>query len=71
MEAAIHQADQFIEAGAEILDIGGESTRPGSQTVDAYEEMKQSSRLSRQLHPPIPRSLFLWTPTKQLLQMQL
>jgi len=41
MEAAIHQADQFIEAGAEILDIGGESTRPGSQTVDAYEEMKR------------------------------
>ncbi len=36
--AAVSQAQQFIADGADILDIGGESTRPGSQPVTADEE---------------------------------
>ncbi len=36
---ALEQASQFIAAGADILDIGGESTRPGSQPVGTEEEM--------------------------------
>lgn len=36
---ALAQARGFIEAGADILDVGGESTRPGAQTVDADEEI--------------------------------
>jgi dihydropteroate synthase len=36
--AAIEQAIHFIDAGAEILDIGGESTRPGAARVSADEE---------------------------------
>lgn len=36
-EAAERAAD-MIEAGATILDVGGESTRPGSKPVDAEEE---------------------------------
>lgn len=39
LESALAQANRFIEAGADILDIGGESTRPGSQLVDADEEL--------------------------------
>ncbi|MBU2091344.1 MAG: dihydropteroate synthase, partial [Alphaproteobacteria bacterium] len=35
---AIRQAEAQVAAGATILDIGGESTRPGSQPVDAAEE---------------------------------
>jgi len=34
-------ARHFIEAGADILDIGGESTRPGSQPVGADEEKQR------------------------------
>ncbi len=37
--AALQQARRFVAAGADILDIGGESTRPGSQTVSAAEEL--------------------------------
>lgn len=37
--AALAQARGFIEAGADILDVGGESTRPGAQTIDADEEI--------------------------------
>jgi dihydropteroate synthase len=37
--AALEQARRFVAAGADILDIGGESTRPGSQPVTAAEEI--------------------------------
>jgi dihydropteroate synthase len=30
LDAALNQAQKHIEAGADILDIGGESTRPGA-----------------------------------------
>ncbi|MCX6038034.1 MAG: dihydropteroate synthase, partial [Chloroflexi bacterium] len=39
--AALVQARNFLAAGADILDIGGESTRPGSQPVDAEEEKQR------------------------------
>jgi dihydropteroate synthase len=35
---ALKQARLFLSAGADILDIGGESTRPGARTVSADEE---------------------------------
>lgn len=36
--AAIEQARRFLDAGADILDVGGESTRPGAAAVDPAEE---------------------------------
>ena len=36
---ALEQAEEFLAFGADILDIGGESTRPGSQPVSAGEEL--------------------------------
>ncbi len=36
---ALNQAEEFIESGVDILDIGGESTRPGAQVVTVSEEM--------------------------------
>ncbi|MEW8627257.1 MAG: dihydropteroate synthase [Candidatus Thiodiazotropha sp.] len=38
-DAAIEHALQMIEEGAAIIDIGGESTRPGAQPVTAQQEM--------------------------------
>lgn len=38
-ELAVNKALKMIEDGADILDIGGESTRPGSEPVTAEEEM--------------------------------
>ena len=34
VEAALEQAQRFVAAGADILDVGGESTRPGAQPVE-------------------------------------
>ena len=36
---AVAQAKQFVADGADIIDIGGESTRPGSTPLDAAEEL--------------------------------
>jgi dihydropteroate synthase len=41
VKAAIDQALQFVESGADILDIGGESTRPGSLPVSEGEELER------------------------------
>jgi dihydropteroate synthase len=37
--AAVAQAKTFLKAGVHILDVGGESTRPGSEPVGAAEEL--------------------------------
>lgn len=37
--AAIDHAHQLIDEGADILDVGGESTRPGAQPVSADQEL--------------------------------
>jgi dihydropteroate synthase len=38
---ALEHAERMVEEGADILDIGGESTRPGSLEVDATEERRR------------------------------
>jgi len=38
-EAALQQARTMVEAGADCLDIGGESTRPGADPVPVQEEI--------------------------------
>ena len=37
--AVVDQGRAMIEAGAHILDVGGESTRPGSEAVSVYDEL--------------------------------
>ena len=41
IETAVNKAALFIEQGAFILDIGGESTRPGAEKVDVTEEINR------------------------------
>ncbi|MBO8165511.1 MAG: dihydropteroate synthase [Brevibacillus sp.] len=39
VERAVQHARELVEAGADIIDIGGESTRPGAEPVDLSEEL--------------------------------
>ena len=41
VERAVDHAREMIEAGADIIDIGGESTRPGAEPVSEAEEMRR------------------------------
>ena len=40
-EAILEQAEKMLHEGAAILDIGGQSTRPGSKPINAGEELKR------------------------------
>ena len=40
-EVALRHAEEMIAEGADILDIGGESTRPGGQSVAPEEELRR------------------------------
>ncbi|SKB00228.1 dihydropteroate synthase [Caloramator quimbayensis] len=41
VDLALHRALEMIEEGADILDIGGESTRPGSEPISEDEEIER------------------------------
>ena len=40
--SAIRRAQEMVEEGADIIDIGGESTRPGSEPVPLEEEISRT-----------------------------
>ena len=40
-DAALEQAERLLADGADILDLGGESTRPGAQGIPAEEELRR------------------------------
>jgi dihydropteroate synthase len=41
VQGAVQQGRRFVEEGADILDVGGESTRPGHTPVDVEEELRR------------------------------
>jgi dihydropteroate synthase/2-amino-4-hydroxy-6-hydroxymethyldihydropteridine diphosphokinase len=53
IDAAVSQARQFVEDGADIVDVGGESTRPGSRPVDEAEEMARVLPVVQALHAAV------------------
>jgi dihydropteroate synthase len=57
LDSAIHQAQKFLEAGADLLDIGGESTRPGSQTVSEQEEIERVIPIVERVARKFPNAL--------------
>ena len=57
LEAAVEVARGFLAAGADILDVGGESTRPGSQPVDARTEKQRVLPVIRAIAAGFPDAL--------------
>lgn len=58
VEAALAQAKQFAADGADILDLGAESTRPGSAPVSADEECARLLPVLTRLKAELPDMLF-------------
>jgi dihydropteroate synthase len=54
---AVKRAIQMVEDGADIIDIGGESTRPGSQPLAIEEELRRTlpviEALTKEINTPI------------------
>ncbi len=59
IETAVAQAWRYVNEGADIIDIGGESTRPGSESVSPAEELRRVipvlERVTREI--PLPVSI--------------
>ncbi len=53
----LQQARAFLDAGVDILDIGGESTRPGSQPVEAGQELERVLPALRAIKSVYPDAL--------------
>ncbi len=50
-EDAIHRAYEIIDEGADILDIGGESSRPGAEPVSEEEELRRVIPVIEEVFP--------------------
>jgi dihydropteroate synthase len=57
VEAAVKHGLQLLEEGADVLDVGGESTRPGSDPVDEEEERARVLPVIEGLRREAPEAL--------------
>jgi len=71
LETAVAQARRFVSEGADILDIGGESTRPGSAPVSIDKEIKRVVPVIERLASEIPVPLSVDTYKSEVAQRAL
>mgnify|MGYP002081064092 FL=1 len=60
-DAALRRAETMAEEGADIIDIGGESTRPGSEGVSEEEELARVVPVIREIHKRLDTPLSIDT----------
>jgi dihydropteroate synthase len=72
IEAAVDRAQNLIKEGADIIDIGGESTRPGSSKVELHEELERTipaiRALSKSVKVPISIDTYKAEVAKQAIE---
>ncbi|MFP3256075.1 MAG: dihydropteroate synthase [Thermoplasmata archaeon] len=62
-ERALEHAKKIVEEGADIIDIGAESTRPGSRPIDSKEEISRLSPVIDDITSlPVPVSVDTYKP---------
>lgn len=54
MVAAVTRAHEMVELGADLIDIGGESTRPGADRVSPEEQLQRVLPVIRRLQQELP-----------------
>ncbi len=57
VDRSLNQGRRFVAAGVDILDVGGESTRPGAEPVVVDEELKRVIPIIRALVTHLPDTL--------------
>lgn len=58
---AIRTGENMIAAGADLVDVGGESTRPGAESVDADDEISRTVEIVRALAEKFPGQISIDT----------
>jgi dihydropteroate synthase len=59
VDAAIKHALQMVQEGVDIIDVGGESTRPGSQRIQADEQINRALPVIKALKKEIPENILI------------
>lgn len=59
MEAAIRHANEMVSQGATIIDVGGESTRPGFTPISAEEELSRVIPVVKELKQSLPKNILI------------
>ena len=57
IDAALEHVSEMLENGADIIDVGGESTRPGSDPVDAETEKKRVVPVIAEIKKQFPKAV--------------
>jgi dihydropteroate synthase len=57
VEVAVAHGLRMIEDGATVIDVGGESTRPGAASVSADEELRRVVPVVERLHQAVPQAI--------------
>jgi dihydropteroate synthase len=71
IETAVAQAHRFVGEGADILDIGGESTRPASVPVSIADEIKRVVPVIERLVSEVPTPLSIDTSKSEVAHLAL
>ena len=49
LKSALNKAETLLKEGADVIDVGGESTRPGASVIDTEEEIKRIKPIIQEL----------------------
>jgi dihydropteroate synthase len=64
---ALKRIDEMINSGADIIDIGGESTRPGSKIIPSKVEWKRIEKIIKKFKKKFPKTLLSVDTRKSLI----
>ena len=56
LDAAVSRGLEMISEGVDIIDIGGESTRPGAERVDEEEELRRTIPVIEKIAPYVEKN---------------
>lgn len=67
-DAALRHAERMVAEGADLIDVGGESTRPGARRVDAEEELSRVIPVIEALARSVPVPISIDTSKVSVMQ---
>src|ERR1700722_875885 len=67
-DAALARAERMAEEGAAIVDVGGESTRPGARAIDSDEEIRRVLPIVERIAARLPLLISVDTSNPELMR---
>lgn len=68
LDNALKQAEEMVQAGAMLIDVGGESTRPGAQVVGVSEELDRVIPVIEAIRSSIPVAISVDTSKAEVMR---